>query len=286
MPMTQKQVQQYVMRYLEATGCHFIEKSPAHAMVKLSPQADRSLTNRPYYWGYVDQTGVEPETMRIMFIFDPEHKDVPPTPLPGPGVQRIPREEITYGCRKLDQFFEAAKAGGSYVYLFEQPNSDHKKAASSMPYHTWLGLNVKVEFACDMKREEIHSYGISLATGEIAEQFHERLSGRKMSPKLPANVHVAPNAITLNRARTLIEQKLEKKLKTYDTAWAEEARKRLQDEIARIDYFYEEQLKTPEEAKKKEIEEQYANRKKEITWQYEPRIAVSVINCGIFHLPA
>lgn len=47
--MNSKQVHKYVNRYLEATDCSIIEKSPAHFTVKLSPEADRELTNRPYY---------------------------------------------------------------------------------------------------------------------------------------------------------------------------------------------------------------------------------------------
>lgn len=289
MTMTAKQVQQYVLQYLETTGCHFIEKSPAHVTVKLSPQADRELTNRPYYWGYVDRTGVEPETMRFTFIFDAEKMPVlPPEPPPGPGVSviRIPREEVTYGSRRLDQFFTAAKAGGSYVFLFEQPNVQQRTAMQSTPYETWLCVNLKVEYACDMKREEIYSLGISLITGEIVENFCDMVLTRNMTPKLPANIHMMRGAMTLHRARTLLEQVLEKKLKLVDDGWAIEARERLEDELARIDSYYEGLLKTGEEEQKQAAQEQYNRRKAEITWQYEPRILVSVINCGIFHLGA
>lgn len=289
MVMTPKQVQQYVMRYLDITNCHIIEKSPAHVIVKLSPQADRELTNRPYYWGFVDRTGAEPETMKFCFIFDRSKlPPLPPDPPPGPGMmgQRLLKEDVPYGSRRLDQFFQAAKTGGSYVNLFEQPTSEQKTSSSSTPYEPWLGLNIKVEFACDMKREEIHSLGLSMVTGDIREQFCDEMLKRRMTPRLPANVHVIRASFTLTRARNAIEQYIERKLKTYDDSWAIEARERYHDEIARIDSYYEDLLKIDDKEQKTAIQAQYANRSQELTWQYSPRIQVSVINCGLFHIRA
>lgn len=70
MTMDAQQVQRFVHTYLEATGCSVIERSPHHVTVKLSPEADKALTNRPYYWGYVERTGVPAQTMSFTFIFD------------------------------------------------------------------------------------------------------------------------------------------------------------------------------------------------------------------------
>ena len=70
--MNAGQVADFCLRYLEATGCRILEKSPAHVKVKLSPEADRDLTGRSYYWNFVERTGAEPETMSFVFVFDPE----------------------------------------------------------------------------------------------------------------------------------------------------------------------------------------------------------------------
>ena len=44
--MNSKQVHRFVVSYLESKECHFIEKSPVGVTVKLSPDADRALSNR------------------------------------------------------------------------------------------------------------------------------------------------------------------------------------------------------------------------------------------------
>ncbi|MEI2396706.1 YqhG family protein, partial [Paenibacillus phytohabitans] len=61
--LTPVEVRKQVMDYLEATECTILESSPLHVTVKLSPRADRMLTDRPYYWGFVERTGVDPETL-------------------------------------------------------------------------------------------------------------------------------------------------------------------------------------------------------------------------------
>ncbi|MBD2870210.1 YqhG family protein [Paenibacillus arenilitoris] len=315
--MNEKQVHKFVNRYLDATECSILEKSPVHFTVKLSPVADRELTNRPYYWSFVDRVGAEPETMTFLFVTDKNRYDAieeeksrkARAPLPDPeeaaqdaaanaalgrslgflhgslaAPARVPREDLYFGARRLDQLFDAAKAKGSFVYLFQEPEKRSIDPFSSTPYTAWLGVNIRVEFACDRKREEIHCYGVSLATGQCVEQFHDRLLTRKLTPRLPANIHVTKNGITYNKALGIVEQTLERRLRGYDYGWAEDASARLREELERIGSYYEPLIQNAPEENKPQIEEQYAQRQAEIRWQYEPRVTASAINCGIFHL--
>ncbi|NQX48007.1 hypothetical protein HQN87_22020 [Paenibacillus tritici] len=75
MMLSPVEVRKQVMDYLEATECTILESSPVHVTVKLSPRADRMLTDRPYYWGFVERTGVDPETLSFSFVFDPQKYD-------------------------------------------------------------------------------------------------------------------------------------------------------------------------------------------------------------------
>lgn len=345
--MNEKQIHKFVQRYLEATDCRIVEKSPAHFQVKLSPRADRDLTNRPYYWSFVDRTGAEPETMSMLLVTDknkydeaaaaatapaspaavtppkltttpsvsvtPSTPGTPAVPSPvgsdgsaannsSPSAEavfgrsfgyangsintniRVPREDLHYGSRRLDQLFHSAKNGGSYMCLFQEPEKRNNHPLQSTAYSAWLGVNMKVEFQCDMKREEIHSFGVSLATGQLHEQFYDRLQRFKMTPKLPPNVHTAKNAITLTKAASIAEGTLERKLRAYDYGWAEAAAARLQVELATVRHYYEPLIEGAEEEQRPAFAEQYERRQEEIRWQYEPRVSVTAINCGIFYL--
>ncbi|MFB9327125.1 YqhG family protein [Paenibacillus aurantiacus] len=319
--MNERQVHKFVQRYLETTESRIVEKSPAHFIVKLSPQADRDLTNRPFYWSFVDRTGAEPETMTMMLVTDKKkyeerqseqadsNQPTGSAPAPGAGSaigaaadaaigrslgfvhgslnanQRMPREDLHFGSRKLEQLFQSAKSGGSYLCLFQEPEKRSAHPFQSTAYTAWLGLNIKVEFACDMKREEFHSIGVSLATGQCVEEFHESLLALRMTPRLPPNVHTAKNALTLNKAASLAESLMERKLKSYDYSWAQGASARLEEELATIRHYYEPLVAAAEDEDiRASIQTQFERRQDEIRWQYEPRVSVSAINCGIFYL--
>ncbi|MGZ9585993.1 YqhG family protein [Paenibacillus marinisediminis] len=376
--MNTEQVTSFVMRYLEATGCHIIEKTPVYVTVKLSEQADRALTNRPYYWGFVDRTGAEAETMRFTFVFEPAAmpvergpvsyvtspaaappmppqavqaaqttdqespvQDAPPDSIlhryfgvapaftgGGGGIGRIPREDVNYGSRRLDQLMQAAREHGRFHMLFDQqastgsPESAARGTRLSKAYEPWLLINLKLEFACDLKREEIHSFGISCVSGRVLERFMERLTHRELTPKLPPHVHTMTWRYSIEQLVDIVEQAVRIQIEPYDIDWAIDASERLEDEMARLASYYEplleqeqeqgqgqEQKKPapastgkrtqainneptstedePEAVKPSQLtlREQYEMRQKEIRWQFEPRIVVQLINSAIVHLP-
>jgi Bacterial protein YqhG of unknown function. len=311
--MNAKQIHRFVERYLEATGCTILEKSPAHFKVKLSPAADRELTNRPYYWSFVDRTGVEPETMSLLLVTDPAKYDAMAAEAeaadagrqPGGGAAeqagmaalsrsfgfvpagigaRVPRDDLHFGSRRLEQLFAAAKRGGRFVCLFQQPDERALHPYDSAPYTPWLGVNVKVSFICDMKREEMHSFGVSLATGTVVERFFDRLQELKLTPRLPANVHVAGASLTLKKAADLIEQTLMQKLKSCDYGWAAAANERLKEELAQLAHYYEPLIREADGERREQIAAQYEARKEEIRWQLKPRVAAETVSAGLFHL--
>lgn len=396
MTMSPHEVQAYVLTYLEALDCQIMERSPAHVTVKLSPEADKALTNRPYYWGFVERTGAPAETMSFTFIFDPDSYQqaieaaeakvaqasppVVPNPdgtnrvangspqveppketilgryfgitpsLPQLGPGRILREEVVYGSRRLQQIFGAAREGGAFVNLFEQAAKRQLRATAPAVYEPWLGVCFKVEFACDLKREELHFLGISLRSGEIIEKFGTKLNRRDLSPRLAENMHVQTAKVSLLDAGAALESHLTNRLLELDYSWAEKAQERLDLELDVLDTYYEAVLRedTPEvespgniisdtenvqsdrtppaplkkvlditnakpigadvelaaeaavpidsetdaeeeKAKQAVIDReamklQYETRRTEMIWQYEPKVKVTAISSGMFHL--
>ncbi|MBB6673417.1 YqhG family protein [Cohnella nanjingensis] len=311
--MNAKQVHKFVLSYLEATQCQILEKSPNHVIVKLSPEADRHLTNRPYYWSFVDRTGAEPETMTFSWQFataegeeDSAQTAQPqmggtsasaygivaggaaqqPPPLFPQAGPRILREDVYFGSGRLAQIFDSVREGGRCITLFEEPPRGRLDPFSSNPYTAWLGVNFKVGYECDMKREELYGWGISLATGNIDERFFEKLRERRLTAKLPSNVHLLRNGLSLRKGMTQLEHALERRIKTADFGWAVEADERRMDEMKRIEAYYEPMISraaTDEQAEA--LRTRFRQREAEIDWQYRPRVTLSVMNCGIFHLP-
>lgn len=343
--MNKQQIQQFVHQYLEATGCTILEKSPVHVKVKLSPDADKDLTNRPYYWNFVERTGAEPETMTFTFVFDEEafetsQSNAPPSggqriraagshasasrAQPGsaqsnpvqsvhspagpaqtgastqqtaqtsdsilsrylgivPAAQRTLHETLHYGSSRLQQMIRMVKQKGKFVLLFEEPNDSIHPVTQTKEYTSWLGANYKVEYACDMKRSELYSLGISLSTGEIVTNFQEILNRKRLTPRLPARTHLK-ETISIARAVQQLERYIEAEIFKQDHSWSYEAKERMEEEKERIESYYKEMLDRVESEEKDEVAAEYENRLQEIEWQYQPHITASVINCGIFNL--
>jgi hypothetical protein len=326
--MNKRNIHSFVMRFLEAYDCTILEKTPAYVTAKLSPEADREMTGRPYYWSFIERTGAAAETMTYKFVIDPEQmkleakpkaavtavKSPPPTGY-GPSDQggstnqtaegapdsilgryfgfvpttittRVPQDEVTFGSRRLDQIFGIVRERGRFIHLFEEPFPTGATYHASLVYNTWLCVNYKVELLCDRKRTEIHSLAIQLNSGEIREHFHKHMLTKSLSPKLPANSHILPDTISLPKAINALEMMLERKISTYDHRWADDANAQHRSEIDRVEGYYNGLLLAAEPDKRDEIEIQCRNRLEEIDWQHKPRIAVSVINGGLFHLNA
>ena len=300
--MNKQRIRQFVMKYLQATHCHIIEKSPDHVTVELSVEADKDLTNRPYYWNFVERTGAQPETMKFTFRFSPQKEqensgDAPasartaqnPDSILGryfgivPGSKRTLDETLYFGSGRLEQIFQAVARRGKCVHLFETGADLSASGPGSVGYTTWLNVNFKVEFACDMKRDEICSLGISLSTGEIAEQFFDKMKPLALSPRLPAHAFIR-ETISYERALADLEAYVQKKYAAYDNRWALEAEDRLQFELKRLESYYNDLLSRLEGEEQEKAQQEFLKRKEETEWQHKPRIEVSAINCGLFHL--
>jgi hypothetical protein len=341
------EVARFVVSFLEQTGCRIIERSPAHVVVKLSTEADRALTNRPFYWSFVDRTGTEPETMTFAWYFEPPGgaaqagaaeaapealaaaagNAVAPVavaetsasaapgaaatalsavagttalpaaspapaagPLPSafslPGV-RVISEHLHFGSARLHQLFDYVRQRGRNVFLFAEPPRGACAADPfSHAYTAWLGVNFKISSECDMKREDLYSWGISLATGVIDEKFGERLQASKMTTRLSPEIRLLKSTLTPRKAMARLEAHLERKLRRGDFTWAVEAEARRQEERERVTSYYRPLIERADsEEQKRALQERLARREAEIDWQYRPRMTVSVTSCGIFHFP-
>lgn len=280
--MNPAQIKQAVLSYLTVTGCQLLEVTPEQLTVKLSPEADKALTNRPYYWGFVERTNTPPETFSYRFVFEPEAMQGMSGQLDiNTGIRTI---HLSYGHPMLAQIIKAIQSRGQFVCLYERVDDDslHYRLETTA-YTSWLVVNYKLEFVCEMKREECHSLGISLSTGEIAEQFHTYVTSKTLTPKMPAHTHLR-ETISLQRAKHELDEYMMRIIHDTDHQWAATAHEWMNIELKQVADYYEEQLKIADEETLPEIEAQYRNRLSEVEWQYKPRIVVAPIQCGLFHL--
>lgn len=267
--MDRAQVTAFVRRYIAAMGGEILEEAPSYVRVRLTPDMDKDLMNRPFYWSYMEQFGLEPVPAVLTLVFDPDRP-----PPDGRG------EPIAFGSLRLTQIFRSAQKRGRFVRLYEAPtegqggSSDRPEAVRLVPH---LAVNYRVSFLCDRKKERLLPIGVNLETGHVVEGFYPRIAARPFTPVMPPGAVLAPCRLTLEAAVARAEAAVAAAVAAEDDSWARDALARLAEEQALLRAYYGE---TPTEEQRGEL----AQRLEELEALFTPRIAVDVVNAGLFFL--
>lgn len=263
--MDQTKLREFTERYLNYYQCKVIENAPTHLITQLSIEIDKDLLNRPLYWMYVERMGLEPQPATLTFIFDPDRR---PADLRG--------EYLFFGAPRFKMMLSSAQKKGRFTRLYQLTNR-RPRFSNSLPYVPWLGVNFKVSYVCDQKKEQIHYLGINLSTGEIQENFYEVCQKEQWTNKLPSGRHLLPEKMPLAEAVSELEYFLEDLIRQEDHTWAEEAHQRYRSEMTQLEGYFAGKDLQGEEAKNNLL------RKQELVRQYHPRVEVEVVNAGYFY---
>lgn len=256
--MQQHEIHHYLWNFFEANKCEISQHSPNLLDVQLTIEMDKRLMNRPFYWHYLEKTGGTPNPMRLTLITDPKNEQE--------------GELIHYGSPRLHQIFQATKELGSYIRLFEETKPSD---ATHTPLHPWLGVNMKVCYQCDRKKDMLHSIGIHLISGTMVTNFHETLANIPLTPKIPDFCFTLTPIIRPQSGLQRVEDAIKNIIANDDHTWAEEARVRWNHDLALLDRFYADSEEPPES---------YTIEKQALREQYEPRITMKITNGGLFYI--
>lgn len=260
--MEQQKIRAFVETFFRLRKCEILGSDRSSITVRLNPETDKDLGYRPFYWSYVESAGIKPELLEMTYKFEPD------------GAKGWKTEILSFGSPRLKAIIEAVKRDGRFIQLFERISpSSHIRSLDP-----WLIVNEKVEYRSDLKKERILSFGISLITGQIREAFYSALLKRPLSPSPPPLIYLKPLLISMDEAVHIIEGHIRQILDAEKGDWAEEAKKRLEEEKKEVEAYY------GSHPSSNLLEEEKERRLKELTWKYEPRIEVTPINQGIFYL--
>jgi len=258
--MQQQEIHNFLLNYFEANECPIVENKPGFLTVQLTIELDKELMNRPFYWHYLEKTGGIPNPMLLTFI---TNKEKAPDQMKG--------EIIHFGSPRLHQIFESTKNLASYIRLYE----NHRHQGNQTPLMPWLCMNVKISHQCDRKRDVFKSIGLQLINGQMVEDFHDRLKLISLTPKIPDYTFTLSPLVRPKSGMFRIETYLKSVISDDDHSWADDARKRWEQDLRLLDHFYEDV---------EDGNESYETEKKALQEQYEPKINISFINGGLFYL--
>jgi hypothetical protein len=228
--VNQEQVRKYVERYLAAFSSHVMESHPDYLTVKLPVEVDKDIGNRPFYWSWVEKMNIPPQPLVLTFFFDPER-----------APEGMRAEHLHFGSNRLQQIFQSTRKHGRFVCMYEQhPQLTGGRHRRSHPLTPWLGLNLKISLLCDKKRDILLYMGVNLHQPRIVQDFYPFLRQLSLSPAIPDYCYTLERRVTLQEAFQLAEQETRRLLAREDHRWADEARTRLEEELAILEAYYNE----------------------------------------------
>ncbi|WP_404346854.1 YqhG family protein [Sutcliffiella horikoshii] len=260
--MQQREIHRFLERYFTANSCEIVENTNSHLAVQLTIDMDKELMNRPFYWHYLEKTGGVPNPMKMTLITD---SNKAPEDLKG--------DHVHFGSPRMHQIFESTKSLAGYIRLYE--NISSHPGAGHLPLHPWLNVNLKVSYQCDRKKDVIMSLGIHLITGTILEKFQDEVEKINLTPKIPDFCFTMTPIIKPASGLSRLEHYVNGFISSQDHQWAEDARKRWDQDLQLLKHFYEDDEEKPEA---------YETEMKALQEQYEPKIHVTIINGGLFYL--
>lgn len=258
--LKQQEIHNFLERFFLANDCEITENKPGYLTIQLTVDMDKELMNRPFYWHYLEKTGGTPNPAKLTLITNPT---VAPSDIKG--------ELIHFGSPRLHQLFASAKNLAGYIRLYEDNGGKPEQQSALKP---WLGLNIKVSYQCDRKRDIFRSLGLQLINGQIIDSFHSVIEKRRMTAKIPDYTFTLSPLIMPKSGIMRIQNTIKQSLLEEDHNWAIAARDRWKNDLELLEHFYEEVEET----------ETLETERLALKEQYEPKINISIINGGLFYL--
>ncbi|RSD27419.1 YqhG family protein [Mesobacillus subterraneus] len=257
--MQQQEIHNFLERYFTANNCDVIENNKGYMTVQLTVELDKELMNRPFYWHYLEKTGGVPNPMKLTFITNKQQ-----------APDNVKGEVIHFGSPRLHQIFQSTKNLAGFIRLYE-----NNQFRTQTPLIPWIGLNIKISYQCDRKRDVFQSIGLQLINGRMVEDFHDKLLRLPLKSNIPDYAYTLSPLIKPKSGVNRIQSFLTAGIEQEDQAWAEEARKRWKKDLDLLHHFYEDE---------EEKSESFETEKKALQEQYEPKINITIINGGVFYL--
>jgi hypothetical protein len=232
-------------RFFAVVDAPCILAKPSYREFQLPVDVDKELTDRPYYWLWVERTGeqVEPSILRLAFdedVAEGESERLKQEAMSGPKfaqlneVQRMffrppTAEYVAFGSFRLEKIFESVKRRGVSACV--------KESGVKVALRPWLLCQCLITYHCDLSKQRIASIGMNLHTGQISTDFLEKVHARHMEPADPTECLIGAKS-SVEEGLRCIQDFLREQIEAESHAWADEALERLDSELASLDLYY------------------------------------------------
>lgn len=287
----------FCKRYFEAVEAAFLPSPKDTLRVKIAREIDKELTDRPFYWMWVDAMNENPPDTILNLHFHTGSTDTHPPGQPSspleaetartetPDAQAAPGEErpelMSPGCRRLLRIYASARQRGMFGVAYE-------RAKLLRPYVVFV---VKVSYISDRKRDFLESFAIDPEDYTLHADAMDRLSGVELDDHLPRGARISGIALDMDRIFRVLHAHIAARVRSDDHSWARDAKKRLEAELRALDEYYAKPAgQSPSKREAPENEDALAAERElkraELAWRMEPRIEVRPTQMALVYLAA
>lgn len=276
---SKEQIQDFCRRYFNGVEAPILVDQPDFLQVELPRHIDKELTDRPYYWMYIEATNQQVPNSVLSLSFRPD--------LEIEGVEKM--EFVTLGSFRMNKLIESTQKRGRYTRVYQKANL----VTGGGSYAPILLTTFKFSFVADRRRDEMVSYAVHLCTGQVVRDvypFVERIAFDEQ----PALTATTPTPrYDFQQGYALIKERVTADIEALDHTWAAEADTHLQSELEQLETYYEslglvnaDEGKSDEEKVKKAA--MYAAERElriaELKWRCAPRVGIEPFHFGLLYL--
>jgi len=210
----------YCYRYFKNVGAVFHPAKSGALFVELPREVDKELTDRPFYWMWVEAMNENPPNAKLYLTFT-EDADVSQLP------EDVKAERMSPGCYRMLRIIASAKSRGSFAVAYEP-------AAIVSPFALFV---VKISYLSDRRKDFLTSYAIDLRDYSIYENAIDALQALPLQDDRPLHSKILPVPVDYDQLFTLLMHSVRQNVEHSDHRWANEASKSLREELSRLDAY-------------------------------------------------
>lgn len=256
--MNQVEIFHFLETFFTESKCEIVDCPSCDLHVRLSADMDKLLINRPFYWHYLESVGGSPKLSELAFC---KHRDLNTSEKP---CTTGGAETIHFGSPRLHKIFDISKRLGSHTRQYESVTG---------PLFPWLCMNFIVSYESNLQKSQMLSVGLNLLNGGIVEDFSQKISEIKLSPKIADMSYTLYPAILYKSGIIRIQNFIKQKISGEDFSWARESEKKICDSINLLSQFYED-----------ENDCNFIHERDAIIKLFTPKVVVNAFNGGLFYL--
>ncbi|MCL6547933.1 MAG: YqhG family protein [Alicyclobacillus sp.] len=306
--------------YFGAVGAPTLYAADAYREYELPRDVDKELTDRPYYWMWVERTQqtVKPTVLRLAFnpaalarenerlrqqaLAEQSQQANGPAPQPGWWFRPPAAELITLGSFRLDKIFQSLDIRGRFACVRLADPSPRDRACSGTPgtdggefqatsggrtsprrWVPWLMVNALISYRCDLVEQLYLSVGCCLTNGQVVESFHRHIRHLDMIPASPQEL-LGTATLSWSEALALAQKQLERAAQRKPADWAAAASRRLEQELRQLRTYYRSILPDIPERDQPLVTAEQQRKERELVERMQPRIEIAIRQLAVVGL--